>query len=68
MGQQFEEAQAVLIQLTRLQQHGAETPERPAAGQGQSEVGGGQQNDDALRVAERFGPALLDGAKNGRQG
>jgi hypothetical protein len=43
-------------------------PEGLALAAGQSEARGVQEDDDPLRIAQRLGPALLDGAENGFEG
>ena len=60
--QELEESEAFSVQLPGL------TPEQLAVEQGQTEARRGEQHDDALRIAGRLGPALLDGVKDGRHG
>jgi hypothetical protein len=66
--QELEESQAFLVQLAGRHKDCAATPEQLAVKQGQAETRRRQHHDDALGIAGRLGPALLHGAKDGRQG
>jgi hypothetical protein len=68
VGQELEESHARLVQLPGLHEDGAAAAEQFAVEEGKPKGRGGEENDDALGIAGRLGPAFLDGAKNGRQG
>jgi hypothetical protein len=68
MGQELDEAETFSVQLPSLHENCATFPQQMTVEPWQSEARRGQQNNDALRVAGRLGPAFLHGFKDGRQG
>jgi hypothetical protein len=66
--QVFDERDAFMVEVADRDEHSAAAAQQLAMGQGQAAARRPQQNDNALGIANRFCPALVNGFKDRGQG